>query len=243
MRRLSLLPLACVLSAGCFTQPILASESFQGWETPEVLVKHEPAAQAAVAMAVPDAPVPVPAQPATKQQIRSAFTKGQPGKVTQNIDLDGALTTTASRAQPTTRRATTQRAAVSAPKLERNKQGAVSLSRTKAAPTKGSSSLSIGTSVRRGLSSDQIRDVALSSMGQVRACYERALKTSPSLQGKIVVDWKVAPSGHVTRASVQTDQIGDKGLQACILETVKSWTFPESGRSTPVSFPFTLRPG
>ena len=238
------LPLACVVGVACYSQPPLdATDSFEGWDTPDVLVKHEVVSSAAVAMDVTPQPKPVPAVRAKKPSPRSPRFNQGTDVVTNDIDVSGALTTAPSQVAPTTRRATTRRDAVAAPKLERTKAGAVSLTSKSSSIGRGTSSLSIGTSVRRGLSADQIRDVALASMGQVRACYERALKTSPALHGRVVVDWKVAPSGAVSRASIGSDTIGDAGLQSCIIETVKAWTFPESGRSTPVSFPFTLKPG
>ena len=243
------LVLACAMSVGCFSQPPVGTSmaDYPGWTTPEVLVKHQPEATAVKAVvAEPEAQkVATKRAPVQKKAPKVAYAQGQAAGLGNDIDLGGALKSAQGAAETTTRRATTRRTAVEAPKLEQQaKAGAVSLAPTSGQTGTGSASLSIGgTSLRRGLSADQIRDVALASMGQVRACYERALKADPALRGRIVVDWKVAPSGDVSRAAIGSDDIGSAELQTCIIDTIKTWTFPEAGKSTPVSFPFTLKPG
>ena len=117
-------------------------------------------------------------------------------------------------------------------------------SASRSAP-QGTADLSIGTTVRRGLSNDEIRGVVTDSMGQVRACYERSLKADPSLRGRLLVSWRISAEGEVSGARVkETDaKLNDDGLHACVTEAISGWTFPDSARSTTVTFPFTLLPG
>lgn len=234
-----ILPLLFLSLAGCFSgapAPDVTNEAFAGWETPNVVGGEGEAVAPAEADDVRAAPVPV----ATRGL---AYERGPAHTLSRTVDMSGALHEASGGAAALALRQRTQHAAAAAPELARSQGRDVQLTSAKKT-TKPSRNLSIATRASgNGLSKNQIRDVVFSSMGQVKACYERALKSDPTLAGRIVVNWSISTTGTVSRASVRSDEMGDEGLQACLVQTIKTWAFPTATASTPVSFPFTLRPG
>lgn len=227
------------LAVGCLSNapaPDVNEASFSGWDTPDVIVKE-------------DAAIALPARPgladAAAQSVarRLAYERGAGTTLDRRID-HGSLADATVKSAALAPRNRPMNTAITAPELARSSAAAdVHLASTRSAPRR-TRSLSIATKASgEGLSKNQIREVVSSSMGQVRACYERALKSAPSLAGRVVVDWQVSATGDVTTAGIRTDSIGDLGLQSCIVETVKGWAFPPATAATPVSFPFTLKPG
>jgi TonB family protein len=59
----------------------------------------------------------------------------------------------------------------------------------------------------------------------VRFCYETALKSSPSLAGKITLQMDINASGSVERLDVNGDTLGQPELQGCIRAQVRNWRF------------------
>lgn len=231
MPRQSLVPL-CLLAVGCFSSdpaPDVRDAEFAGWETPDVVPQGQAAAS-------------TQANP-TAATAALAFRRGAP-TLEHGIDAGALADASAKPAGHAPRNRARTGPATAGPVTTTSGGKSVALTTSRKATTKKSSSLAITTVASGdGLSKNQVRNVVARSMGQVKACYERALKASPSLAGRIVVDWKVAPTGDVARASIRNDDIGDQGLQGCIIDTVKGWSFPTATASTPVSFPFTLKPG
>lgn len=154
------------------------------------------------------------------------------------VALNAATATKGPGLRRGTRSAPARGARVTAP-TTRNTVRPVRPSKTRAA---GTPDLSVDTSLKTGLSGDQIWQTIASAMGQVRACYERSLKADPDLQGKLLMRWEVQPDGTVADAKVQGDGLGNAKLSECIERRVSRWRFPTASRSTPVEFPFTLRP-
>ncbi len=54
-----------------------------------------------------------------------------------------------------------------------------------------------------------------------RGCYERALRTNSSLQGKITVSVRVDPNGNVCSASAGSDSLHAPDVTACILSSFR----------------------
>lgn len=77
--------------------------------------------------------------------------------------------------------------------------------------------------------------------GGVRQCYQRALKSNPKLQGKLVVGFTVGPAGNVTKVEVRGF---DAEVDDCVAQQARRWRFdkPEDGTAE-FEFPFILRPG
>jgi len=81
-----------------------------------------------------------------------------------------------------------------------------------------------------------------SRLGAIKACYERALKRTPSLSGKVVVHWTITAAGTVSGIDVENDTMGDSEVASCIKSLVARWRFPApAGGSVEVSFPFVFQ--
>lgn len=78
----------------------------------------------------------------------------------------------------------------------------------------------------------------------ITACYEKELKLSPTLKGKIVVRFTVTTAGRTGEASIDADTMHADNVSNCIIRTIKSWTYPfKPEEDVPVSFPFVFQPG
>lgn len=98
-------------------------------------------------------------------------------------------------------------------------------------------------SVATGLDRDQIADVINRNLGQVRFCYEQGLQGSPSLNGRVSVDFTIGGDGLVKAASVGNTSLNSKVVEDCIVMRLKTWKFPlpQGGVDVKVSYPFMLR--
>ena len=78
----------------------------------------------------------------------------------------------------------------------------------------------------------------------IAACYERALKTQPTLAGKLVLRFSLAAAGTVTAADIDDDSLHSPEVAGCIRATVLRWRFPAlADGPAELSFPFVFQPG
>ena len=72
--------------------------------------------------------------------------------------------------------------------------------------------------------------------GESRACYDRGLKRQPTIEGRIIINFKIDPDGQVVETSqgMQDNQITEQGVVDCISEVIKKIRFPRSagGKTT-----------
>jgi protein TonB len=68
--------------------------------------------------------------------------------------------------------------------------------------------------------------------GALYAIYTRALRERPELQGKLVLEVTVAPSGEVTACRVVSSELKDEDLERKIVTRVKAIRFPAGKFST-----------
>jgi len=64
----------------------------------------------------------------------------------------------------------------------------------------------------RGRSIEQIQLILDRSKGALYTLYHRALRVNPALQGKVVLDITIAPSGEVTKCKVVSAELDDQDL-------------------------------
>ncbi len=78
----------------------------------------------------------------------------------------------------------------------------------------------------------------------MKYCYEQELTTTPSLGGRIAVQFTIAPSGQVTAAQLQSSTVGNGRVERCTVQAVRRWEFPKpfGGGLAIVSYPFVLTP-
>jgi hypothetical protein len=79
----------------------------------------------------------------------------------------------------------------------------------------------------------------------IRACYENQLLASPSIAGKLTVQWTVQQDGRVRGDKVTSDSLHAAPVSDCVLRAVRSMRFapPEEGATCVVSWPFVFSPG
>ena len=85
---------------------------------------------------------------------------------------------------------------------------------------------------------DYIRD----NSAPIRECYEKRLRESPTLQGKLVTRFDIGPSGRVIGATA--DGITDRELIVCVVTAVRNFEFdkPHSGGKLRIAYPFKFEP-
>ncbi|MGI9290553.1 MAG: TonB family protein [Gammaproteobacteria bacterium] len=87
-----------------------------------------------------------------------------------------------------------------------------------------------GPKVRRGgagpsRSREEIELVFEQNKGAIFALYNRALRRDPSLQGKLVLQITIAPSGQVTACEVVSSELDDKDMERKLVQRVKMFRF------------------
>ncbi len=99
-------------------------------------------------------------------------------------------------------------------------------------------------SVRGSLDREIIRRIVRRHLNEVRFCYDEALVARPTLAGRVVVQFSIAPTGRVLASLLQSSTLGATAAEACIVNAVKRWEFPapEGGGLVMVSYPFQLAP-
>lgn len=96
--------------------------------------------------------------------------------------------------------------------------------------------------VRGGLAKEVIQREIRRHLNEVRFCYEQALVAQPDLQGRVSVQFIIAPTGAVQTSVVAQSDLGHETTERCIASAVKRWTFPspEGGGVVVVTYPFVL---
>ncbi len=95
-----------------------------------------------------------------------------------------------------------------------------------------------------GINAEAITKVVESNQRAVKLCLERELKHGGQLQGKLEVEFMIAPSGMVTNADIKTAKFKGTEFGGCVMSAVKAWKFPRfSGEPVPVEYPFILSSG
>jgi TonB family protein len=78
-----------------------------------------------------------------------------------------------------------------------------------------------GSSGKAARSQEEIELEFDRNKGAIYALYSRALRERPELQGKMVLEFTIAPSGEVTACRVVSSELGDPELERKIVARVK----------------------
>lgn len=89
-----------------------------------------------------------------------------------------------------------------------------------------------------------LRSALASAGGASRGCYERALRTNPTLQGRLIVSVRVASNGNVCSASISQDDLHAADVSSCVLGLFRSKHFPSptGGKCADVDVPLNFTP-
>jgi len=89
---------------------------------------------------------------------------------------------------------------------------------------------------------DEVRKIMLRGRGQLRNCYNQALKRNPSLSGLLVIHFAIGPDGKVTAAEVLRP-VDDADVGRCVAARIRRFEFPKPAHgSAHVQQPFNLSP-
>ena len=82
-----------------------------------------------------------------------------------------------------------------------------------------------GGSGKASRSADEIALVFTKNKGAIDAMYARALRDNPALQGKVVLELTIAPSGDITAARIVSTELGDKEFESKLLARIRLFKF------------------
>ncbi len=82
-----------------------------------------------------------------------------------------------------------------------------------------------GASGKASRSLEEIRIVFDRNKGSIYAIYNRALREDPALQGKVVLELKIAPSGNVTECRILSSDLKSPELEAKLLARIRQFDF------------------
>lgn len=78
----------------------------------------------------------------------------------------------------------------------------------------------------------------------IQSCYERVLKRSPKLQGRIVLRFAITSRGHVAEVGFGEDTLRSAEVEQCISSMMRGWVLPFTPEDdVPVSLPFIFAAG
>jgi hypothetical protein len=98
--------------------------------------------------------------------------------------------------------------------------------------------------VHGNLDKEIIRRVVRTHLNEVRFCYDEALARKPSLAGRVVAQFTIAPTGKVLVSALQSSTLGEAKVESCILAATRRWLYPApyGGGLVTVTYPFQLAP-
>jgi hypothetical protein len=86
---------------------------------------------------------------------------------------------------------------------------------------------------------DMIRRRVREHLPELEALYSAAFRKDPSIRGKLLVRFRIDPSGRVVRAEHGGSPLQDDRFVESVLTKIRGWTFdPTDGRTVEVLYPF-----
>jgi TonB family protein len=82
-----------------------------------------------------------------------------------------------------------------------------------------------GGSGKASRSADEIALVFTKNKGAIDAMYARALRDAPALEGKVVLEITIAPSGDITAARIISSELNDKEFESKLLARIRLFKF------------------
>ncbi len=97
-----------------------------------------------------------------------------------------------------------------------------------------------------GRGPEDIRAIVVAHRDEARACYDRALKDHPGIEGDLVIQWTIDPKGAVTQISLDAarSKISEPSVVGCIVGIIQKIQFAASpgGFETKAHYPFNFHP-
>jgi hypothetical protein len=92
---------------------------------------------------------------------------------------------------------------------------------------RGPSMVNSVTTVNGRLPAEVIQRIVRQNFGRFRSCYESALRTNPSVQGRVAVKFVIGRDGAVMMASDGGSDLPDQGVIACVTRGFQNLSFPQ----------------
>lgn len=73
---------------------------------------------------------------------------------------------------------------------------------------------------------DRVAAIVRQNYGGLRECYNRQLRTNPTLQGNVTAEWVINPNGTVGEISTTGPVARDRNFKACFEESLRRLRFP-----------------
>jgi len=88
-----------------------------------------------------------------------------------------------------------------------------------------------------------LKEAIVAHDGEVRECYEEALRSWLDLEGRVAMRFVIGPQGTVIGAHQVSNDTGVDALGCCIAQAMRSWTLPKptGGGSVVVTFPYVMQ--
>jgi TonB family protein len=100
-----------------------------------------------------------------------------------------------------------------------------------------------GSSGKAARSREEIELIFDRNKGAIYALYSRALRERPELQGKMVLEFTISPSGEVTMCRVVSSELNDPELENKIISRVRLFKFePKDVESVTTTKPIDFFP-
>jgi periplasmic protein TonB len=89
----------------------------------------------------------------------------------------------------------------------------------------GQAATRAGGSGKASRSADEIALVFTKNKGAIDAMYARALRDNPALQGKVVIELTIAPSGDITAARIISTELNNPEFESKLLARIRLFKF------------------
>ena len=211
----------------------------------------------------PAKPVPVKPRVTARQKaeksgllaLTDSLADMRQGTTASNLRKTSRLSQTGGQARTTERAVLTSgttrsSGGIQTASLSRNTGGGELASRSTTqvhSPAGNAASGSVGNSDRgertAGRSIEEIQMVFDRNKGAIYSVYNRALRKDPTLQGKIVLQLTIAPSGKVTRCELVSSELQDAVLGQKISQRIKLFNFGSKDVSeVTITYPIDFLP-
>lgn len=103
--------------------------------------------------------------------------------------------------------------------------------------------ISTEKAAEEGLRKEEVIAVIRNHMGEVKHCHDFAILYHPNLEGRVVIDFTIGPSGMPSSVKEQSSTLPEKKLAPCLVSKIATWKFPRPRQGVPVqvSYPFIFK--
>lgn len=93
---------------------------------------------------------------------------------------------------------------------------------------------------KREADASKIIDAYKAQREQVKNCYFKALETNAQLKGEVTLAWVVDGKGALKKAWVKDTTMNDADMESCLLEHLKTVSFPKTQNLAKITVEYTL---